>query len=69
MRKILHSNYIKPIATRYVVNRDSAFQLKSKINILVADLVRVMEDVSPLLENRTQGTFAVLYTYSTEGTQ
>eukprot|EP00794_Sanderia_malayensis_P004077 gene4077-4631_t len=49
--KILHSHYMKPMASKQVLNKDSALSQESKTNILVADLVKVMRNVSPLCSN------------------
>eukprot|EP00794_Sanderia_malayensis_P017164 gene17164-18886_t len=38
--KILHSHYMKPMASKHVLNKHSALSQESKTNILVADLVR-----------------------------
>ena len=42
----MHSHYTKEMASKYVIHRDSAIPMKSKKNILVADLVRVMRNIS-----------------------
>ena len=47
-KKILHSHYMKEMSNRLVIRRDSALSMRSKVNILVADLVRVMRNVSRL---------------------
>ena len=44
--QILHSQYTKEMANKFVIHRNSANPLRSKFNILVADLVRVMRNVS-----------------------
>ena len=44
--QILHSHYMKPMANKHVIHHDSAITYQSKINVLVADLVRVMRNVS-----------------------
>ena len=41
---------MKPMANKHVVHKDSAISYQSKINILVADLVRIMCNVSRLCE-------------------
>ena len=46
--QILHTHYSKPMANKYVVHHDSALPTKSKINILVADLLTVMKNISTL---------------------
>ena len=43
---VLHSHYSKPMANQSLILRKSAFPYKSKMNVLVADLVRVMRNVS-----------------------
>ena len=48
--QILHS-HMKPIASKHVINKNSALSQETKINILVADLVRIMRNVSPLCSN------------------
>ena len=45
-QQILHSHYSKPISSKYVVHRSSALPIRSKMNILVSDLVRVMKNIS-----------------------
>ena len=45
-KKILHTHYMKDMSNRLVIRKDSALSIRSKINILVADLVRVMRNVS-----------------------
>ena len=44
--QILHSHYTKEMASKFVIHRNSANPLRSKYNILIADLVRVMRNVS-----------------------
>ena len=44
--QILHSHYSKEMASKFVIHRNSANPLRSKFNILVADLVRIMRNVS-----------------------
>ena len=44
--QIMHSHYMKGMASKYLIHRESASPMKSKINILVADLIRVMRNVS-----------------------
>ena len=44
--QIIFSHYAKPMSSKLVIHRQSANPIKSKINILVADLVRVMRNVS-----------------------
>ena len=46
--QILHSHYMKPIASKHVISKTSALSEETKMNILVADLVRIMRNVSPL---------------------
>ena len=45
-KKILHSHLMKEIPNRLVIRKDSALYMRSQLNILVADLVRVMRNVS-----------------------
>ena len=54
--KIIHSHYSKPMSNKFVVHHDSALPTKSKINILIADLMTVMKNISILCtpEERTQ---------------
>lgn len=44
--QILHSHYMKPMSSKHVVNKSSALPISAKMNILTADLVRVMRNVS-----------------------
>ena len=46
--QILHSHYMKPMSNKYVVHKESAMSQKSKINILTADLIRIMRNISEL---------------------
>ena len=46
--QVMHSHYSKPMANTYVIHKDSAISERSKRNILTADLVRVMRNISPL---------------------
>ena len=39
---------MKPIASKHVISKTSALSEETKMNILVADLVRIMRNVSPL---------------------
>ena len=50
--QILHSHYMKTIASRSLINKNSAISQDAKINILVADLVRIMRNVSQQCENK-----------------
>ena len=52
--QILYSHYAKPMSNKYLVHRESAIPTRSKMNILIADLVRIMRNVSRLckLEER-----------------
>ena len=45
-KRILYSHYTKPMANKYVILENSAMATKSKTNILVADLLTVMMNVS-----------------------
>ena len=53
--QILHSHYMKPISSKHVKNKTSALTLQSKMNILVADLLRIMRNISPSC-NKTERT-------------
>ena len=44
--QILHSHYMKNIASQNIVHKESALSMQTKISILVSDLVRVMRNVS-----------------------
>ena len=43
--QIIHSHYTKPMASKHVIHHDSAIPYRSKINIPLADLVRIMKKV------------------------
>ena len=47
--KIVHTHYMKPMANKGVIHRDSALSMRTKVQILIADLVRVMRNISPLV--------------------
>ena len=53
--QILHSHYMKPMSNKHVIHKDSAISDKAKINILTADLVRIMRNVSPLCKEEERG--------------
>ena len=55
-KQIMPTHYSKPMANKYVVHHESALPPKNKINILVADLLTVMKNVSALcsLEERQE---------------
>ena len=44
--QVMFSHYVKPMANKLVIHRESAHPIKTKLNILIADLVRVMRNVS-----------------------
>ena len=44
--RILHTHYSKPMSNKFVVMSNSALSEDSKHNILVADLVRIMKNIS-----------------------
>ena len=46
--QILHSHYMKSMSNKYVVHKESAMSQNIKINILTADLVRIMRNISEL---------------------
>ena len=45
-RQVLHSHYSKPITNTFVTHKKSAMASRNKENILVADLTRVMRNIS-----------------------
>ena len=45
-QQILYFHYMKPMANKYILNNRSALSATTKNNILVADLVRIMRNVS-----------------------
>ena len=45
-QQVLHSHYSKPMANAFVIHNSSAISSRSKENILIADLTRVMRNVS-----------------------
>ena len=46
--QLLHSHFMKEMSNKGVIRKNSALTMSTKTNILVADLVRVMRNVSPL---------------------
>ena len=42
----MFSHYMKPMANKYLINNRSALSATTKNNVLVADLVRIMRNVS-----------------------
>ena len=44
--QVLHSHYSKPMANAFVTHKSSAMASRSKENILIADLTRVMRNIS-----------------------
>ena len=46
--QVLYSHYTKPIANKHLIHRDSAIPTRSKLNILIADLVRITKNISRL---------------------
>ena len=46
--QVIHSHFSKPMASTHVIHKNSAISERSKHNILVADLVRVMRNVSTM---------------------
>ena len=46
--QVVHSHYSKPMASNQVINKNSAISERSKYNILVADLVRIMRNISTM---------------------
>ena len=47
--KLMHTYYMKPMANKGLIHRDSALSMRTKIQILIADLVRIMRNISPLI--------------------
>ena len=47
-QQVMHSHYSKPMANAFVTHKDSAMAAKTKENVLVADLTRVMRNISTL---------------------
>ena len=43
--QLLHTHYMKPISSKHVINNASALSPSAKINILVADMLRIMRNV------------------------
>ena len=54
--QIIHSHYMKPMANKFLIHRNSAITYESKINILAADLVRIMRDVSMLCSSEERNS-------------
>ena len=54
--QILHSHYSKSMTSKYVTLRNSAMPYQNKMSILIADLIRIMRNVSLLCkdEERTK---------------
>ena len=50
--QLLHSHYMKEMTNRTVISKHSALSNRTKTNILVADLVRIMRNVSPLVDKK-----------------
>jgi hypothetical protein len=44
--QIMHSHYMKPMSSKHVISKASALPMSTKMNILTADLIRVMRNVS-----------------------
>ena len=44
--QVLHSHYMKPMASKHVINKQSALPDNIKENILVTDLVRIQRNIS-----------------------
>ena len=45
-RQVLHSHYSKPMSNAFVTHKDSAMSTRTKESVLVADLTRVMRNIS-----------------------
>ena len=48
--RILHSHYIKEVATRHVMNESSSHGAQMKFHVMVNELDRIMRNVSPYLK-------------------
>ena len=44
--QIMYSYYSKSMASKFVIHNDSAISARSKTNILIADLLRIMKTIS-----------------------
>ena len=49
--QILFSHYIKPMSSKHLIKNSSALSPQTRISILVADLVRIMRNVSSQCQN------------------
>ena len=49
--QILHSHYMKPMANKHVILKNSAIAVQKKFRILSNDLLRIMRNVSPKCKN------------------
>ena len=59
--QILHSHYMKPMSSKHVISQSSALPISSKMNILTADLIRVMRNVSEHCEDGEREKHVQLY--------
>ena len=48
--RILHSHYIKDVATRHVMNESSSHGAQMKFHVMVNELDRIMRIISPYLK-------------------
>jgi len=61
--KLLHTYYSKPLSNQYVVMANSALSTRSKRNILVADLLRIMRCVSTLCDSSERDKHVQTFIY------
>ena len=61
--QILHSHYMKKIASQRVISKESALSMQTKIITLVSDLVRVMRNVSEQYDEKERSTNVQHYIY------
>ena len=59
--QILHTHYMKKIASQRVISKESALSMQTKISKLVSDLVRVMRNVSQLCDEKERSTHVQHY--------
>ena len=45
-KQVLHSHYSKPMSSAFVTHKNSAMSTRTKESVLVADLTRVMRNIS-----------------------
>ena len=59
--QILHSYYRKEISSTQLIHRNSALEMKNKINILVADMTRIMRNDSQMLDEKEKQSHIQFY--------